>query len=360
MRGAARPLSDWLDETIAAAIAAEIKAAGGREVFFVGRTGPDGRLEEVEVTARGNQEAVPALAQAARAGDVVIHNHPSGGLEPSEADLAIAARLGADGIGFAITDNDCGALYVVAEPARPEEAAGLDLDEVAAFFAPEGPLARVLPGWEPRPAQVEMALAAAGAFNEGRVVVVEAGTGVGKSLAYLVPALLWAAGNRRRVTVSTNTINLQEQLLGSDLPVLERAGLVFRAVLVKGRRNYACLRKADEIRAEPDLFADTEAEAGALRELAAWAFTSADGSLADLSPPPTARQWEEIATEADDCTRSRCVFYNDCPSTAPGGAPPRPTCWWSTTTSSSPTSPCAGCWGNRPPRPPPCSPPTAT
>jgi ATP-dependent DNA helicase DinG len=313
MRGAARPLSDWLDETIAAAIAAEIKAAGGREVFFVGRTGPDGRLEEVEVTARGNQEAVPALAQAARAGDVVIHNHPSGGLEPSEADLAIAARLGADGIGFAITDNDCGALYVVAEPARPEEAAGLDLDEVAAFFAPEGPLARVLPGWEPRPAQVEMALAAAGAFNEGRVVVVEAGTGVGKSLAYLVPALLWAAGNRRRVTVSTNTINLQEQLLGSDLPVLERAGLVFRAVLVKGRRNYACLRKADEIRAEPDLFADTEAEAGALRELAAWAFTSADGSLADLSPPPTARQWEEIATEADDCTRSRCVFYNDCP-----------------------------------------------
>lgn len=312
LNNAARPIGAWLAPPLAEAVASEIAAAGGREVFLVGRLDSEGRVTEAEVAARGTEGAVPAVAQAARQGDLVIHNHPSGRLEPSGADLEVASRLGADGIGFAIVDNDCRSIYIVVEPHTAEPMRPLDLKEIEAFFGPDGALARVLEGYELRRAQVEMALAAAGSFNEKRVVVIEAGTGVGKSLAYLVPAILWATRNRRRVAVSTNTINLQEQLIGSDLPVLEAAGLEFRAVLAKGRRNYACLRKADEVRAEPDLFAENDGEIATLRDLAEWSFRSADGSLSDLTPPPPGALWEEIATEADDCTRARCSFYNEC------------------------------------------------
>lgn len=293
-------------------MAREIEAAGGAEVFFVGRLSPEGIVVEAEVAARGTEDAVPAIMQATRPGELVIHNHPSGVLKASERDLDVASRLGEDGIGFAIVDNACSAIYVVIEPRQAEEVQPLELEWIKAFFEPGGPLAKVLDGYEPRQAQVEMALAAAGTFNEGRVVVIEAGTGVGKSLAYLVPAIFWATRNHRRVVVSTNTINLQEQLIGSDLPLLEKAGLEFRAVLVKGRRNYACLRKADEVGGEPDLFAETEPETVRLKELVEWAFRSSDGSLSDLSPPPPEVLWEQLATEADDCTRARCPFFNDC------------------------------------------------
>lgn len=312
LKKAARSIEEWLAPDVADAIAREIESAGGSEVFFVGRLSSEGIVVEAEVAARGTEGAVPAVAQAVRPGDLVIHNHPGGTLEASEHDLDAASRLGADGVGFAIVDNACSGIYVVVEPQRPEEAKPLELEQIRSFFEPGGPLSKVLGGYEPREAQVEMALAAAGVFNDGRVVLVEAGTGVGKSLAYLVPAILWATRNRRRVVVSTNTINLQEQLIGSDLPVLKRAGLNFSAVLVKGRRNYACLRKADEVMGEPDLFAETEGEAAELRELANWAFRTSDGSLSDLSPQPRNVLWEQLATEADDCTRARCPYFNEC------------------------------------------------
>jgi len=311
LKRTSRPIEEWFAPGVVDALREEIAAAGGQEIFVVGRPGPDGTVLEAEVAARGSEGAVPAVTMAARPGDLVVHNHPSGVLRPSEADLEVAARFGSDGIGFCIVDNDCTAIYVVVEPALPERPRPLELDELEAFFTPGGPLARVLEDYEPRQVQTEMALAAAGAFNDGRVVMVEAGTGVGKGMTYLVPSILWARRNRKRVVVSTNTINLQEQLVGADLPLLEEAGLEFSAVLVKGRRNYACLRKAEEIREDPDLFADTETGQGELRRLAEWAFESDSGSLSDLSTPPGG-VWDEIATEADDCTRTRCPWYNEC------------------------------------------------
>lgn len=307
-----RSVDDWLSAEVIGAIAGEIEAAGGNEVFFVGRLSSGGVVVEAEVAARGTGGAVLAVDRVVRPGDLVIHNHPGGTLKASGHDLDAAAKLGADGVGFAIIDNNCSEIYVITEPLKVEEARPLELDQVRAFFEPGGSLSRVLDGYEQRDAQVEMALAAAGTFNDGRIVMVEAGTGVGKSLAYLVPAIMWATRNHRRVVVSTNTINLQEQLIGSDLPVLERAGLEFRAVLVKGRRNYPCLRKADEILGEPDFFAETEGEAAELKELAEWAVTTGEVSLSDLSPPPQERLWDQLATQADDCTRTRCPFFNDC------------------------------------------------
>ena len=312
LKRSSRPAREWFAPAVAEAVAAEIAAAGGCEIFIVGRLSSSGIISEAEVVARGSREAVPVVARAVQPGEMVLHNHPSGTLDASGPDLEIAAEMGRDGIGFAIIDNACRNIYVVVEPGDREEERPLELGEVEEFFSPGGALSRILPGYEPREVQVHMALSAAGAFNEGRVVMVEAGTGVGKSLAYLLPAILWARRNHRRVVVSTNTINLQEQLLGSDLPVLEQAGLEFSAILVKGRRNYVCLRKVDEVRIEPDLFAELDGDEAELRRLVEWAGESADGSLSDLRPPPPDRVWDKVATESDDCARARCPWFNEC------------------------------------------------
>jgi ATP-dependent DNA helicase DinG len=156
-----------------------------------------------------------------------------------------------------------------------------------------------------------MAFAVGEAFNSGRLAVIEAGTGTGKSLAYLVPAILWALNNEERVVVSTNTINLQEQLIRKDIPFLQRATkLEFRAVLVKGRGNYLCRRRAATAHAEPGLF---EAEnAGELQTLLEWAETSADGSKEELTFLPKEEVWEEVRCEIDQCSRVRCADYARC------------------------------------------------
>ena len=127
----------------------------------------------------------------------------------------------------------------------------IDVDEVAAQFGEKGPFAEVLPGFEHRQEQVEMARSVAEAINEGQRLIVEAGTGVGKSLAYLLPAALYALENDKRVVVSTNTINLQEQLIAKDIPTLLKALSItsasgaddLRYSLLKGRANYLCLRR---------------------------------------------------------------------------------------------------------------------
>ncbi len=288
-----------------------IREADGNEVFFLGRIDEDGDLVAVEVLARGRRDAVPAIEQACHFGDVVLHNHPSGHLEPSEADLAVAGRLADMGVGFFIIDNTAERCYRVVEPFRREEVIPIDPEQVAGLLGPDGAIARHLDGYEHRPEQLRMALQVAETFNNDRIALIEAGTGTGKSLAYLVPALLWATANRERVVVSTNTINLQEQLIGKDLPFLQRAtGLEFRAVLVKGRGNYLCRRKLETARREPGLF-DME-QAAELDQLTAWAEHSSTGSREDLPTPPRPDVWEEVCCEADQCSRMRCRHFRSC------------------------------------------------
>jgi ATP-dependent DNA helicase DinG len=290
---------------------AAIAAAGGNEVFALGHTDADCRVVELEVLARGSQEAVPAVLQNCRYGDVVIHNHPSGNLSPSEADIQIAGGIASQGVGFYIVDNAVDKLYAVVEPFPPQDETPLDPARIAAILGAEGEVARQLPGYEDRPEQLRMAFCVAEAFNRGQLAVIEAGTGTGKSLAYLVPALLWALTNGERVVVSTNTINLQQQLISKDLPLLRRAtGLEFRAVLVKGRSNYLCLRRSEEAGREPGLFvSDEETE---LRQILQWGETTSDGSRDDLGFNPLPVVWEEVCCEADQCSRVRCRFYGKC------------------------------------------------
>lgn len=288
----------------------EIQQAKGNEVFFIGRTNVDGIVCEAETIARGSKVAVPAIITRASGGDVVIHNHPSGDLTPSSADMDIASVCGNQGIGFAIINNNCTRCYQVVAPFTEKKGELLSLEEIGRVFANDGMMSH-LKGYEQRDEQVRMACAVAEAFNRDRVVLVEAGTGTGKSLAYLIPAILWAVRNNERIVVSTNTINLQEQLIRKDLPFLARnCAVEFKASLVKGRSNYACLRKLEHAEAEPSLFPD-EASAE-LTTIIEWSKSTQDGCRSDLAFTPHAGTWEEVCCEADQCGRSRCKHFNRC------------------------------------------------
>jgi ATP-dependent DNA helicase DinG len=301
-----------LDPRSAARIRAEIARCGGNEVCFVAAIGADGIISEPRVVARGNASAVLAATRDAEPGSIVLHNHPSGELTPSEADLAVAADLYAGGLGLAIIDNDATRLYVVVGPPRLTALELLDVDAVADLLGPDGPLARLHPAYEDRPTQQDMARAVARSYNEGGIALAEAGTGTGKSVAYLIPAIEWAVRNRERTVVSTNTINLQEQLVNKDLPLLRTAlARPFRYALVKGRSNYVSIRRALlAVSAGETLFDGSqrrEAEA-----IVAWIESTADGSLQDLSFEPAPEVWDEVASESDVCLRARCPHFEKC------------------------------------------------
>ncbi|MEK7852151.1 MAG: helicase, partial [Deltaproteobacteria bacterium] len=232
-------------------------------------------------------------------------------LTPSIADLSVASGLASNGIGFYIVNNSVTDTYVVVEPFRKEALSLLEEKEIDGIIGPAGVISKRLPGYEVREGQLQMAHEVSKAFNTDKLLLIEAGTGVGKSMAYLIPSILWAVRNRERVVVSTNTINLQEQLSKKDIPFLQSAmGIDFKAVLVKGRGNYACLRKAGEIEREPSLFPEgRDEERTAILE---WLKKTKDGSISDISFTPKHDVWEEFASEADTCLRLRCDFFSDC------------------------------------------------
>jgi ATP-dependent DNA helicase DinG len=296
-------------------IAAEIAAAGGREVSFVADVDADGDVVAAEVVARGTVDQVLALPGVAGRGQMLLHNHPSGVLEPSQADLHVAARLHDAGVGFGIVSNDASELYVVVEVPRARPRASIDAIEVAALLGRDGPVAVALGQYEDRPSQRDMAAYVADLYNDGGIGLLEAGTGVGKSFAYLVPAIRWAAANGERTVVSTNTINLQEQLAGKDLPLLARAfareGVTPTFALLKGWRNYLCLARL-ELAVGGQLSLIEESWVGELQRIAAWARKTADGSLADLADPPPSEVWDEVSAEPDLCPRLKCPHFERC------------------------------------------------
>lgn len=286
----------------AATMRAAITEAGGVEIFAIGQINRDGDVESLEVHCRGNQDAVPALLSRPRPGEVVIHNHPSGKLEASQADMMLANRYGEDGVGVVIVDNTVKRALWVVEPYR-KPMVSVSEDEIRQFFSTT--MLRTMPGYESRDAQIEMALRVAETLNEGNISVTEAGTGTGKSLAYLVPATLWALKNEARVAVATFTINLQSQLVTSDIPVMQRAGLEFRYALLKGRSNYLCRRRLKEESAR-------EGAAPILQRIAEWADHAAEGSRSDMAFPIEEEVWDLVASDHDQTLRARCPHFNEC------------------------------------------------
>lgn len=289
----------------------EVTRAGGREVSFLADVTRSRTIVSPRAVARGNRSAVLAAARDAREGSVMIHNHPSGLLEPSEADLAVAADIYERGIGTAIVTNAADRMYVVAEPPEPRRAEPLELDQLSGLLGRDGPMAS-MPGYEDRHGQRKMLRFVAGRFNEGGIGLVEAGTGTGKSLAYLLPAARWAVRNGERAIVSTNTISLQEQLAAKDLAIVaDLLGERLKWALVKGRGNYISIRRA-RLAAEsaPNLFPDDRSEE--LQALVDWAGSTEDGSRGDLPFVPGREVWEEVRSETDACLRAKCPFFQQC------------------------------------------------
>lgn len=302
-----------LPAPVANAIRAAIRLAGGREVCFVGTVDDAGIVTSARVVARGDLGQVLALPGFARRGELLIHNHPSGDLEPSDADLQIAARIHDDGIGFAIVSNDATRLYVVVEVPHAERRQAITADEMDAVLGPGGPVALAHRAYEDRPSQREMAASIARLYSLGGIGLLEAGTGIGKSLGYLVPALRWAARNGDRTVVATATIPLQEQLVTSDLPFLEGAlsDQKVRFALLKGWRNYLCLQRLGHAReGARSLFDD--AISNELDSINDWAARTSDGTLADLPVAPRPEVWDEVAAEGDLCTRMQCPHFANC------------------------------------------------
>ena len=193
-----------------------------------------------------------------------------------------------------------------------ESGGGTDLAEsVREVFSATGPLSGSK-DFEYRREQEEMAVAVAESFLKGHPLVAEAGTGVGKSLAYLVPAAKFALETGRKAVISTHTINLQEQLVGKDIPIVRKIlGEELPAVLLKGRQNYLCparLRRAWEQSA--DLF--TTSESDELGRIRTWAEGTKDGTLSGMPFQPTTKVWLQVCSEAHSCTQRYCGPKGNC------------------------------------------------
>jgi ATP-dependent DNA helicase DinG len=304
---------DFFSESVKSTIKSAIEEASGNEVFFVGSFSRNKVIEDVKVIARGNDYSVPAVIESASPGEVVIHNHPSGNLTPSNQDIQIASVFGNHGVGFLIVDNSASEVYMVVEPFFEKEIELLDIEETKKALLPEGAVADVMGDkYEIRDEQLHMLEGVTSSFNENLVSLIEAGTGTGKTLSYLVPAINWALKNEERVVISTNTINLQEQLIDKDIPLLYDAfDDDFNYSLVKGMRNYLCLLRTETIQEGLFEMVDDD-EVGSIDDILEWAKVTEDGSLSDLSFTPPDSVWEKVSAESDSCLRARCPYYSRC------------------------------------------------
>ena len=190
---------------------------------------------------------------------------------------------------------------------NPERPVPLNVDEVASILEYGGPFSQFFESFEQRPEQVDMLRAVTNALSYGNHLMVEAGTGVGKSFAYLVPAALFAMQNNTRVVVSTNTINLQDQLIQRDLPNLCQAlNLDLRFSVLKGRSNYLCPRRLENLRHFGPRTAD---EMRVLAKVMVWQMTnqSGDRSELNLTGPAEREVWVRMSAEDDACTTETCL-----------------------------------------------------
>jgi ATP-dependent DNA helicase DinG len=185
------------------------------------------------------------------------------------------------------------------------------VETVRTIFSETGRLSKSK-NFEFRPQQQDMAVAIARTLEEERHLVVEAGTGVGKSLAYLVPAILFALEQKKKAIVSTQTINLQEQLLHKDIPILKKILPVeFEAALMKGRQNYLCPRRLERaLQQSNELFSGSEQNE--LQQIAEWARVTRDGSVSDLTFEPDPKVWVQVCSEAHICTQKTCGQQRNC------------------------------------------------
>jgi DNA polymerase-3 subunit epsilon/ATP-dependent DNA helicase DinG len=197
------------------------------------------------------------------------------------------------------------------EPLQPrQELKPIDLDALTSFFDTDGPISQVYPKYEYREQQVKMMQAVGDAFSEGRHLMVEAGTGTGKSLAYLLPAIEWSVLNGKHVVISTNTINLQEQLVNKDIPQLSDILYEFRYQILKGRSHYLCMQQLEALRKRGPR---SEDEMRVLAKVLYWLPSTIEGDGDDLFlPTPNERRvWHDLSAASEACDPEHCRVFHE-------------------------------------------------
>jgi ATP-dependent DNA helicase DinG len=206
-------------------------------------------------------------------------------------------------------DSDAHVPLQLAHEVRP-----ISPDEVRHLLGVDGALAQSMPQYEPRIEQQEMAAAVIEAFNNDVHLIVEAGTGTGKSLAYLVPAAVWSARNKQRVVIATHTINLQDQLLTKDIPLVSQAlGMPIKAAVMKGRSNYLCPRRLEAIRRRKPTSLD---DLRILTKILIWLQESSRGDRGEINLRfNELTAWTRLSAQDEDCTMSQCeaIMQGICP-----------------------------------------------
>ena len=196
----------------------------------------------------------------------------------------------------------------IEEPREPNEhLVEIDVEEVSAVLDRGGTFSRYLPKFEHRPEQVEFCRSITIALSQGQHILAEAGTGIGKSLAYLVPAAIWALENNTRVIISTNTINLQDQLITKDIPDIQKAlDLPIQASVLKGRNNYLCPRRLEALKRKGP---ETRVEMRVLAKMLIWLTVTQEGDLSEINitGPAEREVWNRISSNNDGCSTDSCI-----------------------------------------------------
>lgn len=226
----------------------------------------------------------------------------------ADAEAAVAQRWGRSAPKS--KDLDLGPLFAKRQGLEPApHPQSLDVDALAALLEPDGAFAQTFPAYEHRQPQVEMLRSVAKAFNHGDHIMIEAGTGTGKSVAYLIPALAWAVQNGQRVVVSSNTINLQEQLYHKDLPDLQHIlPFDFQVAVLKGRSNYLCPRRLKLMLARPDL---SPTEISVLARILVWLPHTETGDQGEITLVNAQERavWQRVCSDSNTCSPERCVEH---------------------------------------------------
>ena len=187
----------------------------------------------------------------------------------------------------------------------------LDVKKVLKLIQAGGLLLEKMRGFEPREQQQHMMTNVIEAYNKNRITLIEAGTGTGKSLAYLIPALIWAAKWQERTVISTHTITLQEQLVNKDIPLLlNTLNLNLKVALVKGMNNYICLRKLEDAHIELRLFPSDENED--IQKIEKFRSSMQEGSRSELPFIPSPAAWDRVGAESEACSHNECPHFKDC------------------------------------------------
>jgi ATP-dependent DNA helicase DinG len=297
-----------------------ISQNGGNETVLVGKVNSEGLVADIKRVAMGNEFSVPAVIASAKPGEILIHNHPSGNLRPSTADLDIAAKAAEKGIGSYIVDNTVSSVFPIVEHIAPEteEIEKIDPDEVVKILGMNGQLKQVFEPFEFRTPQVDMAIEVTETINSNELLSVEAGTGTGKSFAYLIPIFLFVSRNKgKKAVISTSTIALEEQLFDKDIPFIAKK-LNFEDVsiaLLKGRSNYLCKRRYTLFRIDniqSKLIQQEEDLSEIIKGIDVWMNQVNDGSKTSMNRTVGIDIWSEICADELTCEKSKCRYFNSC------------------------------------------------